>query len=127
MRIRSIAGAAILLVLACTGAVAQYMGPYVLPPREIVRSLQSQGFQLTSRLMRSGMTYHATAVNRAGTQLRLVIDGRHGEVISVRPLAAHEARPRAGAPPRPQAPVPTAREPDVVGTVPPDAGTPPVR
>jgi hypothetical protein len=78
-------------------------GPYyrheragVLPPDEIIAAVQSYGLVPTTRVFRRGPFYVLHALDRRGTELRIVADAALGDIISVTPLCL----PRADAGPR---------------------------
>jgi hypothetical protein len=61
--------------------------PSVLPPHEIITIVRSAGLNPVSRPTRRGMNYLLRAVDEGGQEVRVVVDGRIGEVIAVTPVA----------------------------------------
>jgi len=59
----------------------------VLPPHEIVTIVRSAGLKPVGKPTRKGTTYLMRAVDDEGLAMRVVVDGRAGEVISVTPVA----------------------------------------
>ena len=59
----------------------------VLPPHEIVTIVRSAGLKPLGKPTRKGTTYLMRAVDDEGLAMRVVVDGRAGEVISVTPVA----------------------------------------
>ena len=87
-----------LLGVAGTGmahAQAIYHGPRVydggLPPWEIIASVRSAGLAPLTRPARRGPVYVLAASDRAGRHMRVVVDARSGNVMSISPMFA--ARP----------------------------------
>jgi len=71
----------------------------VLPPYEIVTILRSTGLNPLDRPVRRGPNYVLRAVDGGGEEVRVVVDARGGEVLSVTPLATASRGPLPG--PRP--------------------------
>jgi hypothetical protein len=79
-------------------------GPNVLPPPEVNGIVRSMGLVPASRPVREGLTYAVLATDPRGRQVRVVIDARFGDVLSVRrvivagPPGAYPAPPRGYGP-----------------------------
>jgi hypothetical protein len=113
-----------------------------LPPFEVMRIVRSTGLAPLSRPMRRGAYYEVIAANRAGGQMRVVVDAFAGGIVKVNPImAGGPYGPRLAAPydpqlqppPRPVAPHSPAGAPtphEVLGALAPyggfDDGVPPV-
>jgi hypothetical protein len=104
-----------LLGVAGTGmahAQAIYYGPRAyaptLPPWEIDASVRSAGLVPVALPARRGPVYVVLARDRAGRHMRVVVDARSGNVVSVNPLAAY------GGPPARVVTVPPSDVPPVV-------------
>jgi hypothetical protein len=82
---------ALALVTPPTGAAGAAeraaRAPSVLPPYEIVAIVRSAGLNPLSRPSRRGMNYLLRAIDQGGQEVRVVVDGRLGEVIAVTPVA----------------------------------------
>ncbi len=67
-----------------------------LPPERIVSAVQSFGLVPTTRAERRGPFYVLHALDRRGTELRVVADAAWGDIVSVTPLYAprYDAGPR---------------------------------
>jgi hypothetical protein len=90
---------AVLIGLGSGPAFAQMMVPYdLMPPYEVARVVRSSGLIPVAPPMRSGVAYIVRAMDRYGTPVRMVIDGRSGEIVEVRRIAA--AAPDYGYPRR---------------------------
>jgi hypothetical protein len=61
--------------------------PSVLPPHEIITIVRSAGLNPVSRPARRGTNYLLRAIDEGGQEVRVVVDGRIGEVIAVTPMA----------------------------------------
>jgi hypothetical protein len=111
-----------------------------LLPFEVMRIVRSTGLAPLSRPMRRGAYYEVIAANRAGGQMRVVVDAFAGDIVKVNPIMAggpYGPRlaapydPQLQSPPRPVAPYagPEIKEPPH-GAPPPyarfDDGVPPV-
>ena len=74
------------------GAQAFYYGPRfyepALPPWEIVASVRSAGLVPLTRPSRRGPVYVLAATDRAGRQLRVVVNARFGNIMNVSPMLA---------------------------------------
>jgi hypothetical protein len=89
-------------------AQAVYVGPGyagsglsdpVLPPYEIMSIVRSTGLAPLTRPMRRGPYYVLVAVDRAGRQMRVVVDAHLGDIVNMRPaVAAATYGPEAGRP-----------------------------
>jgi hypothetical protein len=96
--------------------------PALMPPHEVYAVLREHGFQPLGIPRRLGQVYEISAIDPAGDDGRLVIDGRTGRIIRFMPAywgdrseyaprspyGAHAAMPRPGVrdAPRPPATVP---------------------
>jgi hypothetical protein len=60
--------------------------PSVLPPHEINAIVLSAGLNPLSRPARRGMNYLLRAVDEFGQEVRVVVDGRLGQVVAVTPV-----------------------------------------
>ena len=60
----------------------------LLTPPEAAGIVRSMGFVPTSTPVREGLTYAVRAVGPRGRPVRVVVDARFGDVLSVRPVAA---------------------------------------
>ncbi len=80
-----------------------------LPPYEVVTILRSAGFAPLRRPFLRGPDYVVRAVDRVGTDVRVIVDARSGRIVSAIPLDALPYRPRAVAR---YAPPPPAYGPD---------------
>ncbi len=75
----------------------------MLPPYEIMSIVRSTGLAPLTRPMRRGPYYVLVAVDRAGRQMRVVVDAQLGDIVNMRPaMAAASYGPGAG-PLRPEA------------------------
>jgi hypothetical protein len=105
-----------------------YPGYAVIAPPEVTAIVQSNGMKPLTPPMRYGPSYMLRALDPNGQEVRVVVNGRSGRIIAVRPVFG----PRyAVVPPygRPPAGVPLAEDgygpnPRVAG-LPPDAAGPP--
>ena len=75
-------------------ALAQAAVPDVLPPHEIVTIVRSAGLNPIDRPVRRGMTYVFRAIGARGQEMRVTVDARYGDVMSVAPVA--NVAPRLG-------------------------------
>ena len=57
-----------------------------LPPYEIVSIVRSVGLRPLHRPVRQGPTYAMRAVDRAGQEVRVVVDARFGRILRVDPV-----------------------------------------
>jgi hypothetical protein len=131
-----------LVALGSSSALAEPLRPIfggVLPPTEISGIVRSMGLVPTGRPVREGLTYAVLAADPRGRQLRVIIDARFGDVLSVRrviaagpPGAYPPPRVYGAAPPRPYGPYgmpwmgPDFRPPGLIGRADPDQTYPPV-
>ncbi len=132
-----------LIALGSGSALAEPLqpifGPNVLPPPEANSIVRSMGLVPTSRPVREGLTYAVLAADPRGRQVRVIIDARFGDVLSVRrviaagPPGGYPPPPRVyGAMPRPYAPYempwmgPDFRPPGRIGRADPHEAYPPV-
>ena len=60
----------------------------VLPPPEVNSIVRSKGLVPTGRPVREGLTYSVIATDPRGRPVRVVIDARFGDVLSVRRVVA---------------------------------------
>jgi hypothetical protein len=97
-----------------------------LLPFEVMRIVRSTGLAPLSRPMRRGAYYEVIAANRAGGQMRIVVDAFAGDIVKVNPImAGGPYGPRLAAPydpqlqPPPRPVAPYARFDDGVPPVPP--------
>jgi hypothetical protein len=131
-------GAGLLLLgLAASGSAAAqvYSLPPglrnpALPPYEIMQVVSSHGLTPSTRPVRRGPNYVLLATDRAGQEMRVVVDARLGDIVNLSPAGAggREAGlgpplPRAGAPSDLQ-PVPGRSPPPAAGLTPPPPPAP---
>jgi hypothetical protein len=123
------------MCLASSAALAQPMPPTadpmaalgpVLPPQEIARILRANGLAPSATPVRLGEAYQVRATDRAGRQVRVAIDARYGDILSVRPIVmappgAYGPGPYAAGPyaAGPYGPPPGRMPPDYYGGPPP--------
>ena len=86
-------------VLALTAASAPAFAqaappPDVLPPHEIMTIVRSAGLNPTERPVRRGNTYVFRAIGAGGQEMRVTVDARYGDVMSVAPVANAAVSPR---------------------------------
>jgi hypothetical protein len=110
--------AAVLCAVAAGPAAAQYYGG-VVPPSEIAAIVREEGFDPISRPVLQGRYYVLRALDRAGIELRIVVEARIADIVSVRPVG----RAMGGYAPGPRLSPPRSVPPRVV-TVPPDLDGP---
>jgi hypothetical protein len=80
---------AVVLALASSPAWSQWGVPYdLMPPYEAARIVRSSGLMPAARPMRSGLNYVVPATDRTGTPVRVIVDGRSGQILAVRRVAA---------------------------------------
>ena len=133
-----------LVALGSSSALAEPLRPIfggnVLAPPEVNGIVRSMGLVPTSRPVREGLTYAVLAADPRGRPVRVIIDARFGDVLSVRrvifagPPGAYPEPPRVygGVPPRPYAPYempwmgPDFRPPGLIGRADPYLPYPPV-
>lgn len=94
------AGMTALGLLLAVPAVAEPMRlaqsrPAVLPPYEILTILRSTGFEPIGQPTRRGPNYVLRAVDPDGEEVRLVVDARQGEIVSVTPTVTASRMPPA--------------------------------
>jgi hypothetical protein len=58
----------------------------VMPPHEVLTMVRSAGFDPIGQPARRGPTYVLRAIDEDDRQVRLVIDGRYGDIVSITPL-----------------------------------------
>jgi hypothetical protein len=101
--------------------LAQGFAPDVLPPYEIMTIVRSTGLRPLDRPRRRGPVYMMYAVGRGGRELRVVVDARFGDILSVRPVAtAWRGPPGLTYGPYERVPPRYVQPPDVYGNGPPD-------
>jgi len=119
------------LALSATSGEALAQGPWMgaLPPYEIATIVRSTGLSPLERPFRRGPTYVVHAIDQRGDEMRVVLDARHGDILSVTPISTisrlgpapggypYGPPPRVGggAPPLPEymdSPPPSGYEPD---------------
>jgi hypothetical protein len=61
--------------------------PALLPAHEISTIIRSAGFAPISPAMRRGDFYVLRATNRSGQEVRVIVNARHGEIVSAVPVA----------------------------------------
>jgi hypothetical protein len=72
--------------------------PDIMPPYEVLTIIRSTGLQPLDRPVRRGSTYVLRAIGRTGEEMRVVVDARYGDILSVTPTAsASRAAPGVGA------------------------------
>lgn len=88
-------GLAVAPVSAEPQRLAQVFAPDVLPPFEVVTIVRSMGLDPLHRPVWRGGHYVFRALDRRGEEVRVVVDGYRGQVVSVTPAAAlgGEVRP----------------------------------
>jgi hypothetical protein len=79
-------------------AFAQAVAPDVLPPHEIVTIVRSAGLNPLERPVRRGNTYVFRAIGARGQEMRVTVDARYGDVMSVAPVANVAVPPRLPGP-----------------------------
>jgi len=77
-----------------------YPGFGALPPQQIVAIVRSAGLDPLSRPARQGPVYVVRANNRAGQEVRVIVDAQMGRIVKVVPLATAgpSLPPEAGLP-----------------------------
>ncbi|MBW7949084.1 MAG: hypothetical protein H3C55_07005 [Pseudorhodoplanes sp.] len=97
---------------------AQIYGGEALPPYEVVTIVRSMGLDPLHRPVWRGGQYVFRALDRHGEEVRVVVDGYRGRVLSVTPTAAlgGDVRPQRA----PYPPVPGADEDDYEDDYPPE-------
>jgi hypothetical protein len=98
-------GAVLAMVVSCAGtpvvAAERAARSGLLPPHEIVTVVRSTGLVPLGRPTRRGNDYVLRARDEIGQQVRVVVDGRVGEVRSVVPVALGRRGRDADEPPYP--------------------------
>lgn len=80
---------AVALGLGSTPTLAQMVIPLdLMPPYQAARIVRFAGLVPVAVPMRLGATYVVRAVDRFGDPVRVVIDGRDGEILAVRRIVA---------------------------------------
>jgi hypothetical protein len=69
-----------------------------LPPHEVMRIVRSTGLAPMTRPVRRGPYYVVVATNRAGGQMRVVVDAYGGEIVRINPMLVAGLYPPVGAP-----------------------------
>jgi hypothetical protein len=82
------------LTAASAPAFAQAVAADVLPPHEIATIVRSAGLNPIERPVRRGMTYVFRAIGARGQEMRVTVDARYGDVMSVAPVANVAVPPR---------------------------------
>jgi hypothetical protein len=81
-----------LIALGASSASAEpprpIFGGGVLPPAEINTIVRSMGLVPTGRPVREGLAYAVLATDPRGRQVRVIVDARFGDVLSVRRVIA---------------------------------------
>lgn len=87
--------AALLLTLTVLPASAQYVGE-ALPPFEVTTIVRSAGMDPLHRPVWKGGYYVVRAINPYGEEVRVIIHGRNGRIVSIQPVDSQDidiARP----------------------------------
>jgi hypothetical protein len=85
--------------------LAQALLPDALPPREVLALVRAEGLVPISPPLRAGRIYALRALDPHGELLRVIVDARWGEIVSVQRLAPSELLgPRSGSTPGPSRP-----------------------
>lgn len=87
--------AVLLLTLTVLPASAQYVGE-ALPPFEVTTIVRSAGMDPLHRPVWKGGYYVVRAINPYGEEVRVIIHGRNGRIVSIRPVDSQDidvARP----------------------------------
>jgi hypothetical protein len=88
VKIRTVLFAAVVFGLASTSAFPQ-VAPYgLMPPYRVMAIVRQTGLVPVAAPMLAGATYVVRAVDRSGTPVRIVVDARYGEILTVRRVAA---------------------------------------
>ncbi len=90
--------AALALTAMSAPAFAQAAAPDVLPPHEVVTIVRSAGLNPIERPVRRGNTYVFRAIGARGQEMRVTVDARYGDVMSVAPVANTAVPPRLPGP-----------------------------
>jgi hypothetical protein len=108
---RAIFATVVAMALAAPSLALAQGGPGLLPPYEVLTILRSTGLDPIGQPARRGGQYVLRAVDTDGTHVRVVVDARMGEILSVTPVVVG---------PRPSGPVVRRYEPEAPdGYVPP--------
>jgi hypothetical protein len=79
---------AVLLGLGSSSAWAQMVVPLdLMPPYEAARIVRSAGLVPIARPTRWGASYVVPAIDRLGNTVRVMVDGRYGDILAVRRIA----------------------------------------
>lgn len=97
MKHKLLCAAAALAITGMSAPAFAQAAPDVLPPHEVVTIVRSTGLNPVERPVRRGNTYVFRAVTPAGQEMRVTVDARYGDVMSVAPVAS--ARPGPLPPP----------------------------
>jgi hypothetical protein len=92
------AAVTVLVVAVTAPAMAEPMrmaqgAPDVLPTHEIVTIVRSTGLTPLDRPLRRGTTYVLRAVGANGREMRVVVDARYGDILSVTPTVSASRAP----------------------------------
>ncbi len=68
----------------------------ILPAHEILTIIRSTGLDPIERPVRRGATYVLRAVEAGGEEVRVVVDARHGDILSVTPTVSASRAVRPG-------------------------------
>ena len=98
MKIQAILVAGVIALGASSASAEPLSAGRVLPPPEVNSIVRSMGLVPTGRPVREGLTYSVIATDPRGRPVRVVIDARFGDVLSVRRVVA--LGPGAYPPPR---------------------------
>lgn len=94
--------AALVASIAAVPAQAQPVAADLLPAYEVATIVTSMGLRPVGRPAWSAGRYVVAAIDRYGREVNVLLDGRDGQVIAVRPLARNSfGPPPPGYPPRP--------------------------
>ena len=87
---------AVLLGLGSSSAWAQMVVPLdLMPPYEAARIVRSAGLVPIARPTRWGASYVVPAIDRLGNTVRVMVDGRYGDILAVR-TGRHKYARRTG-------------------------------
>ena len=126
------AACAVAICLASSATLAQpapgtadpmaALGP-ILPPQGIAKILRANGFVPQATPVRNGEAYQVRAIDRLGRQVRIAVDARYGDILSVRPILVGPPGPYG---PGPYAYGPGPYAPPYAGYYPPPPGVGPM-
>ncbi len=87
-----------LVMLVCAGNLARADGAQArfIPPQEVAGRLAVRGYAVNEPVVRRGTAYLTHGTDRWGQRLRLVMDGRNGEIIGLRVVGEPRPVPREG-------------------------------